>query len=181
MDKYRLQPLSVMEKRVAEENYKIVYAFLRDRGYSVENFYGVAVIGYLKGVQKFCRDKSLQQSFDLFYVCWNYMRTEIENYFKMEKAQKRVPMGKICSMDAEYSETEDVLNLLIGKSVEDEYMEKIRFEELMEKLTEIQRVITRLKMDGFNNTEIYFLLKMPSSRYYREIKRIKSVLERYVA
>lgn len=179
MERYKLQPFTPMEQRIAEDNHNTVYAFLHDYKYDVENFYGIAVIGYLKGIQNYCRNKELQEKFDLYYVCWNYMRAEMENHFTMDKAQKRVPKEKICSLDVE--ETENVLNLLIGKSVEDEYMERNRLGELMGKLTEVQKVISKMKMEGFNNTEIFLMLDISSSSYYREINQIKAILEKYVA
>lgn len=178
MKRYGLKHLSAEEKRLAEENHKIVFAFLRDYGYSAERYYGVCVIGFLKGIQRYCEQSNYQ---DLFYLCWNYMRAEMENHFKVERTAKRVPMEKICSLDAEYAETESLYNLLIGKSVEEEYIEKIQFEEMMENLSEIQRVISEMKMSGFSNKEIFLLLEISSSKYYREINGIKAILEKYVA
>lgn len=60
-------------------------------------------------------------------------------------------------------------------------MEKVRLAELMEKLTEVQRVISKMKMDGFNNTEIFMMLEIPSSSYYKEINRIKDKLGKMIA
>lgn len=51
MEKYKLKPLTTEEKEMAANNHNIVYAFLYQHGYSIDNFYGVAVMGFLKGIQ----------------------------------------------------------------------------------------------------------------------------------
>lgn len=181
MGKYNLHPLSTEEKEMAANNHNIIYAFLYQHGYSIDNYYGVAVMGFLKGIQVYCRKIKFTQKADLFYTCWQYMRAELENYRKMENALKRNSMETILSLDAEHSEMENFYNCVSGKSVETEYLEKERINELLGKLTEVQRVISKMKMEGFNNTEIFMILEIPSSAYYREINRIKETLEKFVA
>lgn len=181
MEKYKLKPLTTEEKQMADNNHNIVYAFLYQHGYSIDNFYGVAVMGFLKGIQVYCRKTRYTNQADLFFSCWQYMRTELENYRKMENALKRKPTETVISLDAERTEMENIYNCVGGKSVESEYLEKERINELLGKLTEVQRVISKMKMEGFNNTEIFLILNIPSSTYYREINRIKATLEKYIA
>lgn len=181
MEKYKLKPLTTEEKEMAASNHNIVYAFLYQHGYSIDNYYGVAVMGFLKGIQVYCRKTRYTKQADMYFTVWQYMRAELENYRKMENALKRKPMETVISLDAERSESENLYNCVGGKSVESEYLEKERINELLGKLTEVQRVISKMKMEGFNNTEIFLILNIPSSTYYREINRIKSTLEKYIA
>lgn len=181
MEKYKLKPLTTEEKEMAANNHNIVYAFLYQHGYSIDNFYGVAVMGFLKGIQVYCRKTRYTKQADMYFTVWQYMRTELENNRKMENALKRKPTETVISLDVEHSEMENLYNCVGGKSVESEYLEKERINELLGKLTEVQRVISKMKMEGFNNTEIFLILDIPSSTYYREINRIKATLEKYIA
>lgn len=181
MEKYKLKQLTTEEKEMAANNHNIVYAFLYQHGYSIDNFYGVAVMGFLKGIQVYCRKNRFTQNADMFFTCWQYMRAELENHRKMDNTMKRKPTETIVSLDAEHLEMENLYNCVGGKSVESEYLEKERINELLGKLTEVQRIISKMKMEGFNNTEIFLILNIPSSTYYREINRIKATLEKYIA
>lgn len=181
MGKYNLKPLTTEEKEMAANNHNVVYGFLYHYGYSIDNFYGVAIMGFLKGIQVYCRKIKYTQKADMYFTCWQHMRVEMENYFKMENALKRKPMETVISLDAERSESENLYNCVGAKSVESEYLEKERINELLGKLTEVQQVISKMKMEGYNNTEIFLILDIPSSTYYREINRIKTTLEKYIA
>lgn len=118
MSRYKLRPFTEEEKKLAEENHNSIYAFLYTYKYSIENFYGIAAMGFLKGIQVYCRKNRFTQKADLFFTCWQYMRAEVENHLKMESRQKRKPIETVISLDAEYSEMESLLNLVIGKSLE---------------------------------------------------------------
>ena len=55
MKNNKLQPLSEIEKHLAEENHDLVYSFLHRHEYSIEEFYNIAIFGLLKGIQNYCR------------------------------------------------------------------------------------------------------------------------------
>ena len=55
-------------------------------------------------------------------------------------------------------------------------MEAETLAEILESLTELQRKITRMKMDGYENKEIFLVLDMNQSTYYKELQRIKAAL-----
>ena len=82
-------------------------------------------------------------------------------------------------MDAEYSETENFYNctgIIGGRTPEMEMLETERFMEFLDGLSDTQRKITEMKVDGYNNKEIYSALEIKPSTYYVEMKRIKNVL-----
>ena len=55
MERHTLQPLTENEKKFAEENHKLLYKFLHEYGYSIEEHYNIAVFGFLKSVQLYYR------------------------------------------------------------------------------------------------------------------------------
>ena len=179
MEKYKLENFTEEEKRLAEENHNLVYAYLHTYGYSVEDFYSIVIFGYLKGIQVYCRREDLR---DMSFVCWQYMRSEMENHFKTETRQKRKPIESILSLDAEYTDdAENLHDCVGGKTLEEEVLEEEAVSELLKKLSEVQRKIIEMKMDGYGNKEIFLLLEMPKTTFYKEMKRIKVVVENILA
>lgn len=181
MENHKLQPLSEHEKQQAENNHNLVYSFLHRHGYDMENCYDVVVFGYLKAIQVYNRREDLQKNYQLAFICEQYMRSEIGNYFRTETAQKRKPTENIISLDADYAETENFYNCVGGKSAEVVLMEAESIGDILENLSETQRKITVMKIKGYENKEIYLILEIKPSTYYRELQRIRSVLEKLVS
>lgn len=181
MENHKLQPLTETEKRQAEENHNLVYSFLHRHGYSIEDFYNVAIFGYLKAIQVYNHREDLRKKYQLAFICEQYMRSEIGNYFRTENAQKRKPTENIISLDADYAETENFYNCVGGKSAEAVLMESESIGDILENLSETQRKITVMKIKGYGNKEIYLILEIKPSTYYRELQRIKAVLGKLVS
>lgn len=178
---YKLKLLSEFEREFAFENHNLVYGFLRRYGYSLENYYDIAIFGYLKAVQVYNRREDLQYKYDFPFICWQYIRSEIGNYNRTENALKRKPETTLISLDAEYSETENFYNCtsaIDGKSPEMEILEMERMIELLNIFSDTQRKIIEMKIDGYSSKEIYSMLEMKPSTYYMEVKRIKKILEK---
>lgn len=108
------------------------------------------------------------------------MLAEIKDHFIEQNAQKRKPMEITVSLDINYAETDNIYNLVGGKSVEDEVLESKQVDEMMENLSEVQRDILKLKLEGYDNKEILSLLGIPSSSFYKEMNRIKVVMEKLI-
>lgn len=182
MEKHTLQTLTAHERVQAAENHNLVYSFLRRHGYDMETFYDVVIFGFLKGIQIYNRREDLRNIYQLAFVCERYMSAEIGNHFRTENAQKRKPMENMISLDADYAESENLYNCTGGKTAdpEAEIMEAELLVELLEHLTESQRKITEMKMDGYDNKEIFLLLEIKPSTYYKEVQRIKAILKNVI-
>lgn len=180
MEKKALQPLTEMEKRMAEENHNLVYSFLHRHGYSIEEFYNVVIFGYLRGIQVYNRKEDIRKKYQLAFICERNMLAETKDYFRSQNSQKRKPMEITVSLDINYAETDNIYNLVAGKSVEDEVLESKQVDEMMENLSEVQRDILKLKLEGYDNKEILSLLGIPSSSFYKEMNRIKVIMENMI-
>ena len=108
MENNKLQPLNDVEKRMSEEHHGLVYSFLHRHGYSIEEFYNIAIFGYLKGIQTYNRREDLKEKYQLAFICEQYMRAEIKDRFRVQNAQKRKPTGTIISLDANHTETDNL-------------------------------------------------------------------------
>lgn len=173
---YELKPLTEEEKVLATENHSLVYSFLHRHKYAIEDFYNVVIMGYLQAVQVYNRRKDIKEKYQLAFIAEQYMRAQIGNYFRKEQSMKRKPDEMVLSLDANYAETENIYNLFGGKSAEEEVLEDEMLTELLEQFSSQQKDILKLKLEGYNNKEIYLLLEIPSSTFYLELNRIKKVL-----
>lgn len=179
MDNYKLEPLTDFERKFVTENHNLVYDFLHKQGYSLENYYDVAIFGFLKAVQIYSRREDLWKKYAFSFISQQYMRSEIENHCRMEDAKKRKPSKTLVSLDAKYVETEILYNrigVVGGKSPESEIVAVERMTEILSSLTDAQRKIAELKVYGYSSKEIYSTLEIKPSTYYMEINRIKKVL-----
>lgn len=169
-----LQPLTKEEREAAEANHDIVFAFLRHYGYPAEENYNIAIFGYLHGIQKYYRQEEVREKYTLLGTCWYFMRTEMANYHVKESAQKRKPKEPDVRLDADSAGIEWFYKK--GKSAETETLEKENVRELLKILSERQRKISIMKMNGYRNSEIMLLLRIPESSFYKEINKIKKIL-----
>lgn len=178
-----MEPLTDFERKFATENHNLIYGFLHQYGYNLETYYDVAVFGYLKAVQIYNRREDLRNKYEFPFISQQYMRSEIGNYFRTENAKKRKPSETVVSLDAEYSETENLYNCvgdMGGNSPESEMLEMERLTEFLNGLSDTQRKIAQMKLDGYSNKEIYLSLEIRRSTYYVEMQRIKKTLEKVI-
>ena len=56
-------------------------------------------------------------------------------------------------------------------------MEKLTAAMLVQNLTETQKGIMRLKLNGYNNMQTMQIMGMPSSSYYKEVGKIKQTID----
>lgn len=182
MENYKLQLLSDMEKTQAENNHGLVYSFLHRHGYSIEEFYNIAIFGYLKGIQIYNRRKDLQNKYHLAFICCQYMRAEVRNYLRCQNSKKRKPSETLLSLDADGSTLESLCNCVDKNSFnpELELMETELLSELLENVTATQQRIVAMKMEGYSNKETYIHLKIKPSTYYKQLERIRSVMEKVI-
>lgn len=170
MKRQILQPLTEKEKKFAEENHNLIYGFLHLYNYSIEEYYSIAVFGYLRAVQVYHRKEKYKENYNFSSVAYQYMQAEISNFFRIENAKKRKPVEKDMYLISEPQ------NQIGGKSTEDELTEAETLSEILQSLTKLQQKIVKMKMDGFENKEIFLILDMRQSTYYKELQRIKVLL-----
>lgn len=171
-----LSKLSEQEKQFAESEHSLIYAYLHKHGYSIEEYYNIAVFGFLKAVQVYKQRADLQEKYMFSVIAYKYMDAELGNYFRMQNSQKRKTEEPNISLDAENEETDNYYNKVGEGSAESKAVSWSTVEEFMQRLTDLQTQIVKGKVAGYNNNEIYLSLDLASSTYYREVTRIKKIL-----
>ncbi len=168
----KLEKLSANERRFAEENHNLIYSFLHQHEYSIEDFYSIAVFGYLKAVQTYHRT-NIRENYSFACIAYSSMKTEIKDHFKAESRQKRKSEENLVSMDAENDGNENLMEMIGDGSAEDAALGKYNMLALLEELSDQQKEIILMRMQGFSNMEIIDRMEIPSSSFYKEINRIR--------
>lgn len=176
MKNHTLSPLTETEKKFAEQNHGLVYDFLHKHGYSIEEYYNVAIFGYLKAVQIYHRRKDLQDKYAFPFIGQQYMRSEIKDYFRTQDTQKRKPVEVVVSIDADCPD-EAFYKSMGRKSAEADVLDKLLYDNVLKGLSESRRKIVLLKVNGYNDKEVYSIMGIPSSTYYKEMQRIRAVIK----
>jgi len=176
MKNHTLSPLTEQEKKFAEKNHGLVYDFLHKRCYSIDEYYNVVIPGYLKAVQIYNRREDIRNKYAFPFISKQYMRAEIKDYFRIQYAQKRKPVEMIISLDADCSD-EAFYKSTGRKSAEADVLEKMLYDTVLKGLSESRRKIVLLKVNGYNDKEVYTMMGIPSSTYYKEMQRIRAVVK----
>lgn len=90
--------LTTEERIFAEQNHDIIYKFLKCENLSIEEYYDIVVMGYLKAVKDYCRKESARQY--AFSTCANRSMLDcVYKHWRMLGTEKRTIDRVAISMD----------------------------------------------------------------------------------
>lgn len=75
------------QRRYAAENHDLIYRFLREKGWSVDEYYDVAAFGYLTAVMQYLSDAALRR-YAFSTVAWRRMKQSIANQRRAEQRRQ---------------------------------------------------------------------------------------------
>ena len=75
------------QRRYAAENHALIYRFLREKGWSVDEYYDVAAFGYLTAVMQYLSDAALRR-YAFSTVAWRRMKQSIANQRRAEQRRQ---------------------------------------------------------------------------------------------
>lgn len=168
------------EMRDAEINHDLVESYLYNSTYSRSEYYDIAVMGYLKGIQDYHRKPGVKDKYALSTICIRNIRNAILTYERDENRQKRKPVGGIVSLDVCIGDSDTSLeNYIASSSLEDDYLNKYDIQEKIKKLksmlpqlTAQQRSIIEFKVMGESLDFISKKLGISIIRINRELNKI---------
>lgn len=82
-------PLTTEQISFAVKHHRLVYRYLKKRQLPKEEYYDVAVFGYLKAVQDYLSKEDLRQ-YAFSTICYRYMSREVYNYHRTLQRQLRL-------------------------------------------------------------------------------------------
>ena len=82
------QPLTQEQREFAAEKHDLIYGFLRYKRLNFDEYYDIAVFGFLKAVRNYIERPELQRY--SFVTIANYsMRSELINHYRKEAVRKK--------------------------------------------------------------------------------------------
>ncbi len=182
---YTMRPLTAEERAFAadERNYNLLDYYMYKRNLDKEEWYDILIIPYLNAVKKYHECERLQK-YAFSTILFKTLNSAFSHHFISLRALKRTPKGGIfsldCTLEGDKSFSKYSFDELLedhSTDVEDEIMEMELLAELLENLSVIQQKITQMKIYGYENKEVYSMLKIKPPTYYKELGRVKSTLE----
>lgn len=76
--------LTAEQRAFAAEHHALVYAFLRNRNLDSDEFYDIAVLGYLQAVQRYMTQPALA-AFQFSTIAWRAMRRAVDAFCRSER------------------------------------------------------------------------------------------------
>ncbi|WP_418427941.1 sigma-70 family RNA polymerase sigma factor [Anaerotruncus massiliensis (ex Liu et al. 2021)] len=162
-----MQPLTDEQRKIAEEGHNLIYSFLRDRGLSIEEWYGTAAIGYLKSVVFWDPQRGKLSTFA--YRC-------MQNEVSMERRKKSI---RTISLDEPILEDGGAARLdVVSQSVDviDEALFRVQLESAVAQLTDRQRKIIKLVVAGYDQISISVRLGLSQTTVSREYAAAKKLI-----
>jgi DNA-directed RNA polymerase specialized sigma24 family protein len=182
---YTGQPLTDEQKQFAEDNYKLLFGFMRERHLDEEEWHEILIIPYLEAVKKYFYYESARQ-YKFYTVMSRKLETTMSNYFRAENRLKR-KHKELLSLDymveGEKSTPTYISKMLIDdkQAVEQIVLDTVMIQEIMESLTEQQQTIFRLMLEGYSKLEIIKALSMNYKTINIELDSVKDSVKRCIS
>lgn len=149
-----IQPLTLKQQKMAEENHDLVYSFLSKNNLPESIFYDVVIFGYLKAVQEYCNNRNLH-NYRFSTIAWKKMRSSLYNHYRyMNRAKRNAPTVSL-------NEPVDSDNGLCREDIvccQDSLMKDFETELMLRALDDVlpsrEMRIIRMKMYGWRMHDI---------------------------
>jgi len=155
------------EQRVfAEQNHNLIYAFLNKRGLRDDEYYDVAVFGYLRAVQRYLTKSELRKHCFSTIAFWE-MRHEV--YMAHVYNNRLMRKGILYSLDDERLKDSALLNNCLADEGSEDTVHnavegRLLWQDMKGLLTEEQLALVRKLTMGIPKAEIARQNKVPVKR-----------------
>ena len=164
-----MQTMTREQQDFAASNHNLVYDFLNKRHLSEDEYYDIAIFGYLRAVQKYLQRPELHR-YKFSTIAWSAMETDVKNYHEY----KNRPMRKAvcCSLEQVIPCTGGLqLGSVIPTHNPIESLEdSLLWMEVASVITKKQMNILQMKVAGLSEREI-------AREYQTNRDNIKTVIE----
>lgn len=139
-------PMNLDESAFAEKNHRLVYSYLAEHELPVDEFYDIAVFGYLRAVRKYLARPELRERYKFSTIAYRAMNCDIGHSREYWLRAKR--SRETCQLDEERhsDDQRDQVSVAVDNVID--------FELLASRITPAQRRIASLRADGYRDKEI---------------------------
>lgn len=170
-----MHALTHTQRKIATEAHNIVYAYLRHRKLNIDDYYDVAVFGFLEAVQQYDESPELAARYSLSTIAYRKMDDEICKLSIYQNRKKR--KAELYSLDAPIPGTDGLCiadtipaSMETGQAAE----AKIVLTEVMAAGTPAQREAARVKAAGYSVKEAAEILGTTESGIYNRLYRFRA-------
>ena len=157
-------PMTAKESAFAEEHHNILCTYLHVHKLPFDEFYDIAVFGYLRAVRKYLARPELQQ-YKFSTIAYRAMSCDIHHSKEYwSRARRR---GEVCPLNEDHDSND------LRDTVSETLDNVISFEQLTRRITPMQRRIALLRADGYNNKEIAAICKIRRQDVEAEMENAK--------
>lgn len=183
MEKTKLTRLTDTERKFAEDNLSLVYSWLHLHHYDVDQYYDIAVFGYLRSVQIWHSRPELHK-YAFSTIAYMYMKSELSLNHSIAKAKKRTVPGVMVYLDHpsiyDDSDSRDMSETIADETVniESEVMETETLDWMIKKIesnlspSDYQYLRAIIKYNGFM-PDIAREFGVSVQRVHQRVKRIR--------
>ena len=143
-------PLTKEESAFAAEHHNLVYAFLKMKRYPVDEFYDIAIFGYLRAVRTYLGREDLRDLYKFSTIAYKRMGSSISSHFTALNRQMRKADTHPYDDNTDVADYSDSVFESVSRK---ETSDAVR-ETLSEILTTRQNEMLCLKNEGYTNREI---------------------------
>lgn len=167
------------QKKLVEENHNLIYFYLHKRGLSIDEYYGLAAIGLCKAAITY---KDSISEFSTYAL--KCISNEVGNYFRNYFRTRTIPDDLIVSLQDIILDNGNDEPLTYERyipdniNVEDEVIARISVNKVLSNLTDQERQILLLHMDGMRQMDIANHIGISRARVSRTLRGlIRRIIE----
>lgn len=161
------------QRKLVEENHNLIYFYLHKRGLSIDEYYGLAAIGLCKAAMTYKDGVSEFSTYALKCIS-----NEVGNYFRNYFRTRTIPDDLIVSLqDIVLQDDDEPLTyeryIPDNINVEDEVIARISVNKVLSNLTDQERQILLLHMDGMRQIDIANHIGISQAQVSRTLRGLK--------
>ena len=176
----KLTKLTDEQHDFAEQNHNLVIQYLHAKGLSEDDYYDIAVFGYLRAVQIYHENPELQ-NYSFRTIAYKKMYATIWNHFKSQRAAKRNAV--VCSLNTPFAD-----GLAFSEHIASDTPAVYEYAEIREAwetakaaATPKQMQVLELRAQGYTNREIGEIYHLSPKSVSRRISRLRKNTARLAA
>lgn len=183
---YTDRPLTEEERTFAgnPENYNEFFRYMCVYRLDVEEWYDILILDYLRAVKKYCSIEDLKK-FKFVQILFKTLDTGRSNFYRDIYRERRMPEGgyqNIISLDFIFSDGDTKEKLIpdIRQQVEQEAIDSQILLEIMQNISDIQRKILKMTLDGYKKSEVMKDLNITRPYLINQMEDIKEIAKNYM-
>lgn len=139
-----MEALTKAQQDFAAEHHQLIYKYLHSHGLNADDYYDVAVFGYLRACKRYLAEEALQR-YSFTTIAWRAMDSAVGNERRTGARQKRSAV--LLSLDAD-------MELFLGSTDADGSQLEYVWCTLGQYATEKQLQVFKIQLAGFKAREI---------------------------